>query len=300
MKRILQRPSRMWVSVGVALVVAVALLPGSWRPAVAQTAGPPTPSPTAPATPATTPAATFTATPTATATVLPVAGGTVTVPNAGLTLNFGAGALGANTRVDFTPLVAPPVVLPNAPPLTPVLLLQQAQQTSGTALQTLTAQNVPPPPGVAVGGGAGSLIQSLFRLDATNVATNADVTTFNAPVTLAIVVPPGTLSLAGGNLANVQVFRFNEATRVWVQVACTAGAGGLSCSTSGFSLWAMVVVTQVAAAPGQPAAPVAPRPAATGTGLAEGSMSLLPMMALVLAAGSLVGAGAYAVRRRRS
>lgn len=53
----------------------------------------------------------------------------------------------------------------------------------------------------------------------------------------------------------------------------------------------MVVVTP---------APVAPRPAATGTGVAEDSMSLLPLAGLVLVAGGLAGAGTYAVQRRRS
>lgn len=315
MKRTFQRTSRMWVALGLALVAAVALLPGSWRPAVAQTAGEPTASPTASATAsatvsatasATTTAtststatttvtatATFTATPTATSTTLPATGGTVTVPNSGLTLNFGQGALGANTRVDYRPLVSPPIVPANAPPPSQQQQVQAAQQTSGTAIQALAAQNVPPPPGVNAAG-TGGLIQSVFQLDATNTANNAGVTTFGAPVTLAIVVPPTTLSLAGGNLANVQVFRFNETTRAWVQVACSAGASGLSCSTSGFSIWAMVVVTPV------PAAPVAPRPAATGTGVAEDSMSLLPLAGLVLVAGGLAGAGAYAVQRRRS
>ena len=310
MKRIFfQR--RMWVALSVALVAAVALMPGSWSASVlAQYAPEPTSTSTSTATTtaaststATTTAtatATFTATPTAAATTLPTTGGTVTVPNAGLTLSFGQGVLGANTKVDFKPLVSPPVA-PAAGTAQPTLVQQNqaAQQTNTTAVQTLAAQNVPPPPGVSVGGGPGGVIQSLFQLDATNTTNNSNVTTFNAPVILAIVVPPGTLSLAGGNLANVQVFRFNETTRVWIQVACTSGAGGLSCSTSGFSIWAMVVVTPAAVGPAQQA-PVAPRPAATGTGVTEDSMSLLPMMALVLVAGSLVGVGAYAVQRRRS
>ncbi len=141
------------------------------------------------------------------------------------------------------------------------------------------------------------MIQSLFQLEATNTTNNSNVTTFNGSVQLAIVVPAGTLSLAGGNLANVQVFRFSETTRAWVQVACTSGPGGLSCSTASFSLWALVVTGNT---PAQQATPVVPRPAATGTGVAEDSMALLPMLALVLAAGSLVGVGAYAVQRRRS
>jgi hypothetical protein len=222
----------------------------------------------------------------------------VTVPNAGLTLNFGQGALGANTRVDFAPLVAPPTTSTVTP--------QQAQQTNSNAVLSLTTQNIPPPPGVNAAGG-GSLIQSLFTLNATNTTNNTGVTTFNAPVTLAIVVPPGTLSLAGGNLANVQVFRFNETTRAWVQVACGAGGGGLSCSTSGFSIWALVIVTPVAPqttpATGTGAGgatPVAPRPAATGTGLAPESTAILPMIAAILAMGGLLGAGAFAVQRRRS
>lgn len=280
MKRTFQRSSRVWVALSVALVAALTLLPGSWHTAIAQTAGP-------------TATATSTATPTATSTTLPATGGTVTVPNAGLTLNFGQGALGSNTKVDYKPLVSAPVVSPTATSLTQT---QAAQQTNTAAVQALAAQNVPPPPVVASGGG---VIQSLFQLDATNTTNNSNVTTFNAPVTLAIVVPPGTLALAGGNLANVQVFRFSETTRAWVQVACTTGAGGLNCSTSGFSLWALVVATQVAAGPAQQA-PAAPRPANTGTGITDDSMSLLPMMALVLVAGTLAGVGAYAVRRRRS
>lgn len=220
------------------------------------------------------------------------------MPNAGLTITFGNGALSANTRVDFTPLVPAPTTAAPTP--------LQVQQTNQAAVQTLVNLNVPPPPGVATGGG---VIQSLFSLDATNTTTGQGVTTFNAPVTLAIVVPPGTLSLAGGNLSNVQVFRFNESTRAWAQVSCGVGPGGLSCSTAGFSLWALVVATQLAVTPGQQvpgtvpgaggATPVAPRPAATGTGVAQDSMSILPMIALVLAAGSATGAGAYAVRRRR-
>jgi len=218
------------------------------------------------------------------------------VPNAGLTLTFGQGALGANTRVDYQPLVSPPVSTSTTSQPNQQQLIQAAQETNQTAVQVLAQQNVPPPPVVASGGG---VIQSLFQLEATNTTNNSNVTTFNAPVTLAIVVPPGTLSLAGGNVANVQVFRFNETTRAWVQVACTSGAGGLSCSTSGFSIWAMVVATQLAAAPGG-GTPVAPRPAATGTGVAKDSMSLLPLVGLVLVAGGLAGAGAYAVQRRRS
>lgn len=285
MKRMFQRPSRIWVVSSVALVAALALLPGSWQVAVAQTGSP---APTA--------TATFTATPTATSTTLPTTGGTVTVPNAGLTLNFGQGALGANTKVDFTPLVSVPPLSPTATALTQGQQTLTAQQTNTAAVNALAAQNVPPPPVVASGGG---VIQSLFQLDATNTTSNSRVTVFNAPVTLAIVVPPGTLSLAGGNLANVQVFRFSETTRTWVQVSCTTGAGGLNCSTPGFSLWALVVATQLAAGPAQQA-PAGPRPANTGTGVADDSNSLVPMLALVLAAGSLVGVGAYAMRRRRS
>lgn len=272
MKRTFQH-SRIWVAFGIALVVAVALMPGSWQTAIAQTAGTPTASPTA------------------TSTTLPATGGTVTVPNAGLTLNFGQGALAANTKVDFTPLVSAPLTTPT----TTAGLALAAQQTNTAAVQALAQQNVPPPPGVS--GGTG-VIQSLFQLDATNTTNNTGVTTFGAPVTLAIVVPPNTLSLAGGSLANVQVFRFNETTRVWTQVACTAGAGGLSCSTTGFSIWALVVATQ-ATGPAQQA-PVAPRPAATGTGVTDDSTSLMSIVILVLVAGGLVGGGAYAVQRRRS
>lgn len=298
MRRTFWRPSRVWVALATLAVVAIALLPSSWSPAVAQTGGG-DPPPTSTSTSTSTSTATSTTTSTATSTTIPATGGSVTVPNAGLTINFGNGALGANTRVDFTPLVPPPTTNTVTP--------QQAQQTNNNAVLSLTTQNIPPPPGVSTTGTGGALIQSLFTLNATNTTNNSGVTTFNAPVTLAIVVPAGTLSLAGGNLANVQVFRFNETTRAWVQVACGVGAGGLSCSTSGFSVWALVIATpaapQTTPATGTGAGgatPVAPRPAATGTGLAPESTSILPMLGAILALGGLLGVGAFAVQRRRA
>lgn len=45
---------------------------------------------------------------------------------------------------------------------------------------------------------------------------------------------------------------------------------------------------------------VTPRPAATGMGVAEDSISMLPLVGFILAAGSVTGAGAYLVRRRGS
>ncbi len=306
MKRTFWRSSRVWSAVATLVVVAIALLPGTWSTAVAQTGGgeiaptsvsTSTATSTTTVTSTTTSTATSTAAPTATSTTLPAAGGSVTVPNAGLTINFGQGALSTNTKVDFTPLVPAPTTTTTTP--------QQAQQTSTAAVQSLTSQNVPPPPGV--GGTGGSLIQSLFTLDASSTTNGEKTNTFNAPVTLAIVVPPATLGLAGGNLANVQVFRFNETNRAWVQVACSASATGLSCSTSGFSIWALVVATpaggQIAPAIGTDAGgatPVTPRPANTGTGVTPDSTSTLSMLAAILAAGSLLGAGAFAVQRRRS
>ncbi len=56
-----------------------------------------------------------------------------------------------------------------------------------TALTVLSDRGVPPPPGVT--GTTGNLIQSVFQLDATNTTNGQTTNTFNAPVTLAIVVP---------------------------------------------------------------------------------------------------------------
>ncbi len=108
-----------------------------------------------------------------------------------------------------------------------------------------------------------------------------------------------TLALAGGNIANILVVRFDSTTRQWNRVPCVAGGSGLVCTTSAFSVWA-VMVKPVAGVTLQQATPAAPRPATTGTGVGDDSTMLLPMLALILAAGGLVGVGAYAVQRWRS
>lgn len=265
MMRTTMARGRLIASVAAMAIALLALAPGAWSVARAQTAGTPTP------------------TPTPTSTTVPAGEGSTTEPTSDTTLTVDPGTFAVDVTITYTPRA-------------------DTSSTVGTpaAAQTMQAQlqilGVPPPPAVASGD---SEIAEIFELDATQVGGGEiDESGFLKPVEISIDLTPEILALAGGNALNVTLQFFDEATGLWTPVSCAASGAALVCQLPHFSVWALIVAAAA------PAPPPAPAPAPTGTGLLDDgeSRSALPLvLAGVLAAGLVGGLGAkLALARRRT
>lgn len=264
MNRTTSPPTGRIVAFGAAVAVTLlALLPGAWSAAVAQTAG--TPTPTA----------------TATATTTTVAAGASATIQAGddLQINIPAGATSELVEVTFQP-----VLDETDDPTSP--------SAQAAVAQALIALGVPSPSDVNSGD---AVIASLFLLEAVDADGN-DVT-FDEPVILTFDLTPEILAAAGGNANNVVLRFFDEATQEWTAVPCSASGSTLTCELMHFSVWALLIQDE---APAQ-ATPTAPAPADTGTGIIEGgsgSTDGVLLLVAVLGLAGVAGLGArFAVRR---
>lgn len=262
------------IAFAVAIAVALlALVPGAWGPALAQTAGTPTPSPTATATATTVPAG-------ASATVVAAPNKTVSIP---------AGAVPVEATVTFQPAAD----VESDP-------TSAASQT--VVASALLALDVPIPAEVQSGGG---VIASVFVLEALDADGNE--ISFDEPVTMTFDLTPEILAAAGGDANNVVLQFFDEDTGQWTPVSCTGSGTTLTCELPHFSVWALVIQTGDDAAPPQEGTATAtpattPGPAATGSGVfgSEDGSNMGLLLAGIVAVVVLGGAGArLAVRRSR-
>lgn len=256
------------IAFGIAIAVALlALAPGTWAPALAQTAGTPTPEPTA----------------AATETTVPAGEAATLEAGAGKTIDIPAGATTVEATVSFTPAVD----VESDP------TGQASQDAVTSALATL---GVSVPDEVEAGD---AVVASVFLLEA--VDADGNPITFDEPVTMQFDLTPEILAAAGGDANNVELQFFDEAADAWVPVACTGSGNTLTCELPHFSVWALVVQTAASDGDAGDNQVVTPVPANTGSGVSEAGGSgtnlglLMGVLALIAVAGGL---GAHFVMGR--
>ncbi|MFA7248278.1 MAG: hypothetical protein WC273_01435 [Dehalococcoidia bacterium] len=293
------RISRGAIAAGVAAVLVglVALAPGTWGVALAQTAGTPSAPPPPPNS-------------TSTVTITVISGSTtttlVTTPNQLSQVSLPPGS--EVTSMTLTTTISP--ASSDLAAFSTFVVDQSLSQDSvievlfDIQFDLLTTAR-------AIGTGATS---EALAMDLRGLQ-NAHVQIFQAKATdtlkkaaaATITVPPETLAQVGGDLSRLQVRYMNTATKVAEDVTMlpSPAANKLSfqfTKEGKYAIYVRPLVPPAGAPQAAPAtAPVVPRPANTGTGIpAEGSLGsqLLPIILVTLALGAITGIGLRAARRR--
>lgn len=268
------------VAIGATLAVtAMALVPGAWGTAVAQT----TPAPTGTATP--------TATSTPVITIITNPGGATQASTT--VTGTGTGTVGDGTRDGGAQVSIPAGSMPAGSTVT------VAQPPSFANLVRVDSKT------------AAVTIPVLMSLTATAPDGSA-ITEFDEPVTVRVNVPDSLWAqvqrLAGSSPA-VFVQNVNPTTGKITTIACTlvdAARGIVDCSLPHFSDWALIVEFEVEEGtdPGAIAAGLSdfvPTPANTGIAAADGTSrsTTMWMLAGLSAVALAAGGGALAYRRMR-
>jgi len=260
MNAAIHHPGRV-VAIGVAVAIALlALMPGTWGAALAQTAG--------------TPSAGTTATPTATtvpagesATIQAASDKTITIP---------AGALSEDATLTSQP------IFDN----------ETADEIATAAI--FASLDIPTPDEVEDGA---AVVISIFQLDATDADGN-DIA-FDEPVEMTFELTPEVLAAAGGDANNVVLQFFDEDTNQWTAVSCSGSGTTLTCQLPHFSVWALTVRTQQETGPGQAATP-APADTGMGATSDTGATNVTAIVLGIVALAGIAGVGSRLVLRRRA
>lgn len=264
MNAVIQHPRRA-LALGVAIALALlALLPGSWGDALAQTAGQPTPSPT-------------------TVTVPVTPGATTTAP-------LGGSSAGTKT-----------VTVPAGAFTQAVEVRTEVRTFQRTVIQGFTLAGVTYPPIVSTGAevvDVSTVVLEVFDLAALT-AGNEEVQP-GEPVTLSFELSAETLAAANGDPNNVRLAFYDEDAERWEDVTCAVVGTALECTLPHFSLWALYAVQEQA--PSQEGTPATtPSPANTGMGDSSESAATNTVgiaLGAIALAGILGAGGRYAMGRR--
>jgi hypothetical protein len=277
------------VAIGATIAVTLlALLPGAWSTAVAQTAGTATPTPTATATATTTATATPTASSTATATATATPTATKT-PVVNVIQNPGGGSTQTTTVTGTATATVGNSATDGGVSLSiPAASMPAGSTVTVTAPPTLTAVTT------TSGATASVTIAAIMNLEA--VDSDGDpITEFAEPVTVRVNIPEEVWATVLANTSanpTVKVSTFNVATGTTTVVECTVvnmATGVVDCALPHFSQWALEV--GFAVPEGTDPGDVAPSdtgsvpvPADTGTGVAATEQSAGTNIALLLVA----------------
>jgi len=238
----------------------LALLPGTWGSALAQTSGTPSATPD-----------------------------TVTIPTTEFVFDGGDAA----PSFEVTPTISlqiPAGALPDGTTITvgsvdtnPADLGLLASDLAGIGITSL-------PPAAEDGG----FVLSVFNIDALTGDEEAFV---DGPVTMTFDLTPEQLAAAGGDANNAKLqFWDTEATPAgWTQVTCSGSGSTVTCTLPHFSTWALTIEVADADGVGE-----VPAPADTGTGLTgdAGGSNVAWLVAALAAVAVVGGAGARLVMGR--
>jgi hypothetical protein len=200
-----------FIASGAAITVALlALLPGAWGSALAQTAGAPTPTPA----PVIIPAQTFTLSGSEEAVLQPAPSVAIVVP---------PGALPAGTTLSVASVDTSP----------------ENVDVLRNDLASLGITSLPP------AADDGGLVLSVFNLEA---ALGGNAVAVDQPVSMTFDLTPEQLAAAGGdaNNATLQFWDTQASPPAWTPVECSGAGTSVTCTLPHFSLWALTIAAPTA------------------------------------------------------